>query len=44
MVMHAAPPTIDPSRFAREESHVSGVLTLDQLPRLADILFDQRAA
>jgi uncharacterized protein len=40
MVMHAAPPTIDPVRFAREESHVTGVLKLDLLPRLADVLFD----
>ena len=44
MVMHAAPPTIDPARFAREESRVSGVLTLDQLPRLADVLFDHEGS
>jgi len=44
MVMHAAPPTIDPARFAREESRVTGVLTLDQLPRLADILFDHEGS
>ena len=44
MVMHAAPPTIDPARFAREESHVTGVLALDQLPRLADVLFDHEGS
>ena len=44
MVMHAAPPTIDPARFAREESRVNGVLTLDQLPRLADVLFDHEGS
>jgi len=44
MVMHAAPPTIDPARFAREESRVTGVLTLDQLPRVADVLFDHEGS
>jgi uncharacterized protein len=38
--MHAAPPIVDPARFAREESHLTGTLTLAQLPRLADVLFD----
>ena len=40
MVMHAAPPIVDPARLAREESRLTGVLTLAQLPRLADVLFD----
>jgi uncharacterized protein len=40
MVMHAAPPIVDPARLAREESHLTGILTLAQLPRLADVLFD----
>jgi uncharacterized metal-binding protein YceD (DUF177 family) len=40
MVMHVAPPVVDPARLAREESRLSGALTLAQLPRLADVLFD----
>jgi DUF177 domain-containing protein len=32
---------IDPARFARERSRVSGTLTLTQLPRVADLLFDR---
>ena len=40
MVMHAAPPIVDPARLAREESRLTGILTLAQLPRLADVLFD----
>lgn len=34
------PGVIEPARFARERSHVTGVLALTQLPRLADVLFD----
>lgn len=40
MVMHVAPPIVDPARFAREQSRLTGTLTLAQLPRLADVLFD----
>ncbi len=40
MVMHVAPPIVDPARLAREESCLTGALALDQLPRLADVLFD----
>ena len=40
MVMHAAPPIVDPTRLAREESRLTGVLTLAELPRLVDMLFD----
>jgi len=36
-----APRVIDPTRFARERSRVSGTLTLAQLPRVADLLIDR---
>jgi uncharacterized protein len=36
----AVPGVIEPARFAREQSHVTGVLALTQLPRLAEVLFD----
>ena len=34
------PGVIEPTRFAREHSSVTGVLALSQLPRLAEVLFD----
>jgi len=32
---------IDPARFARDRSRVTGLLAVDQLPRLADLLFSR---
>ena len=36
------PPVIDPARFARDQSRLSGMLSLARLPRLADVLFDHQ--
>lgn len=38
------PGVIEPARFAREQSHATGVLTLTQLPRLAEVLFDHEGS
>ena len=42
MVIDAIPPVIDPARFARDQSRLSGMLSLARLPRLADVLFDHQ--
>lgn len=41
MVIDPIPPVIDPARFARDQSRLSGMLSVAKLPRLADVLFDQ---
>jgi DUF177 domain-containing protein len=42
--LHAKPPSIDPTRFARDASSLTGVLAPAQLPRVAMELFDQTGA
>lgn len=41
---HAKPPAIDPTRFARDGSRLTGVISPAQLPRLAQELFDDSGA
>jgi DUF177 domain-containing protein len=42
VAIDSIPPAIDPARFARDESRLSGILSVARLPRLADVLFDQQ--
>lgn len=42
--LHAKPPAIDPTRFARDGARLTGVLSPAQLPRMALALFDDSGA
>ena len=44
MRIEAVPGVIEPARFARDQSLVTGALALTRLPRLAEILFDHEGS